>query len=262
MIVVRWIFCRLNRSRANVDWLSVRRLMSDLISPYEESNGFLFDIIGWIVTKWPHFEYFIFGIKCMSIWKNHIINLRIHCLNWHISISEILYEFGLLELIKSFNLTKQLQLTLIVVRSFSLVTSMNARQSSDSAVLKTPFVALSMTISIPSNVLWSFWLRFSKSSLFKISQWRTEIPADCDEMKSVCATPFWASLPFTNITWQLCFEESCSASSFERFVSPFVIFSMKQKRKSNQNERRKSKKFEKLNGKWCQSTKLNNLPTP
>lgn len=67
--VVNRIFCLFNKSNEYDDWLSVRRLMSSFISRYEDNNGFLFDVIGWIVTKWPHFEYFNFGIKCINIWK-------------------------------------------------------------------------------------------------------------------------------------------------------------------------------------------------
>lgn len=75
--VVKQIFCLLNRSNEYDVWLSVRRFISSFISRYEESNGFLFAVIGWIVTKWPHVEYFNFGTKCINIWNKKKSNLHI-----------------------------------------------------------------------------------------------------------------------------------------------------------------------------------------
>lgn len=127
------------------------------------------------------------------------------------------------------------ELTLIVERNFSLVTSINVRQSSELAwTLLILLVALSITISMPLNEFWTVWLNFSKSSLFKMSQWRTEIPAEFTGIDSDCAAadvfpPLHALFPFTKITWQLCFLDNCSANSCDSFVSPFVIWKNSEK---------------------------------
>lgn len=110
------------------------------------------------------------------------------------------------------------------MRNFSLVPSMNARQSSLLTALKIPFVALSITISIPLNVSWMVWLNRSRSSLFKISQWRIEIPAEFGGINSDFFMIPLVVFPFTSITWQLCLEDSCSANSWESLVSPLVIY--------------------------------------
>lgn len=121
--------------------------------------------------------------------------------------------------------SRKIKLTLIVVRSFSLVPSMNVWQSSLSLfeLLKIPFVALSITISIPLNVSCTFWLKFSNSSLSKMSHCRTEIPGAFGEMSSdLLLTPL-TCFPFTKMTWHSCFDDSCSANTWDKLVSPFVI---------------------------------------
>lgn len=206
--VVKRIFCLLNRSNEYDVWLSVRRLISSFISRYEESNGFLFAVIGWIVTKWPHVEYFNFGTKCINIWnKKNVIYILI------LSPNSQSFRF---------------KPTLIVVRNFSAVASTKRRQSSVFGGSKTPSVVLSMTISMPSNDCCTSWLKLSKlskSSLSKMLQWWTEVPGDFGELRFglVVVTPL-AFLFFTRITWQLCFEDRFSANSWDSLDSPFVIY--------------------------------------
>lgn len=126
---------------------------------------------------------------------------------------------------KSCFYSKWTSLTLIVVRNLALVPSMKARQSSLLIASKTLWVALSMTISIPLNLSCTVWLNLSKSSLSNMSQCKIEIPADCDWSNSVWSFSTTLSVfPFTSITWQLCFDDNCWASSWESLVSPLVIY--------------------------------------
>lgn len=121
------------------------------------------------------------------------------------------------------------------MRNFSAVKSTNRWQSSLFGALRSPFAALSMTMSIPSNDCCTCWLKFSKSSLSKISQWWTEMPGDDWDSGALRLILFFTSLAFlrfTRITWQLCFEDRRSANSCDRLVSPFVIYlNGKKKRK-------------------------------
>lgn len=129
---------------------------------------------------------------------------------------------------------RKMSLTLIVVRNFVLVLSMNARQSSLLIASNVLLVVLSITISIPLNVSWTVWVNRSKSSLSKMSQCKTETPADSGWMDTDWM--FSRSLlvfPFTSITWQLCLDDNCWASSCESFVSPLVIY---RKRINNEHQ--------------------------
>lgn len=71
MTVDRQIVRCLNSSSENVDrgW-SVRWLMSTFISSYDDKMDDLFVLVACTVTKWPRDKSPIFGIKCISNWKN------------------------------------------------------------------------------------------------------------------------------------------------------------------------------------------------
>lgn len=158
-------------------------------------------------------------------WRNdHTLNIlaseqnALTSENWNAKLDTNLSE--------SIQLITWIPFTLIVVRSFSLVPSINAWQSSFLTSLKTSLVALSITISIPLNVSWNVRLSFANSSLSKMSQWRTEIPADIGVIVSDLVWMPSIVFPSNRITWQLCFVDSCSASSFDRLVCPFVIYQL------------------------------------